>query len=630
MTQPNEPTTADQEIINLPLDRLNASPTNPRKRKGFDEQSLNELAASMRPPIGIMSPILVRKRDSRYEIVFGERRWRAAKIAGLTTAPCIVRDLTDEEVLQIQLIENKRREDLDELEEAEGYEKLLQQHNAAGEPYTVEMIAQAMGVSKGTIYARMKLLDLCEKGRQAFYDQKIDASTALLIARVSPEKIQLEALQEIIEDDMSYRTAREFIQDNYMLELKSAIFDIQDAALLKKAGTCDGCPKRTGNQPDLFEDVKSKDVCTDPVCFAMKKAAHFLIIRNKAEAEGAKIIKGPEAKKLLPYGASDGYWAKEHLNRAGLARPEDKVPNDPKGRTWGKLLDQQKLLEPKDGAKPKVMPVIIECPDKKDEIIQAINMAEAAKALREQGYEVNLRGTGGGGAPVKTEKEKAEAAKLRAQTKVESIYRARLVQAIHDKAKEDLEGANPQLRPEIFQLLAMEIYDSCKAYARKKQLVELHLGEKVAKKDPWEANEAFRKHLQTLHPQLCMLVMIDLIMAPEETVDQYTARQKPETLLSLATIHAIDAAAIKKEAEQEIKAQTAAKKDKAAAKPAKKAPKKAGKVAEGGAAGKVSKDDPAPHIFGTAKTRPAASWPFPTPGKPKAEPTETKSTEGGE
>ncbi|OIR11003.1 chromosome-partitioning protein Spo0J [mine drainage metagenome] len=590
--------------------RLHPSPTNPRKRRGLDAESLNELAESIKS-VGIAQPILVRvslqedghgafENRGNYEIIAGERRWRAAGIAGLDQVPCILLNIDDLEVLKIQLVENKQRKDLDELEEAEGYEKLLKEKTSDGKPYTVDMIAKAMGVSRGTIYARMKLLDLCEKARQALYDNQIDGSTALLIARISPEKIQLEALQDILRQEMSYRRAHDHIQRKFMLELKTAVFDIKDASLLKKAGTCDGCPKRTGNQPDLFSDVKSKDVCTDPVCFAMKKAAHFLIIRNKAEAEGAKIISGAEAKKILPSNYSPEY----QLRQNGYATPDDKIPNDPKGRTWQQALKQTKLLETKDGEKPRLQPTIIENPHEKGEIIQAFNIEQAAKALREQGYEVSLRGTSSG-KPVKTEKEKAEAEKLKAQIKAENLYRARLVQAIHTKAQEDLSGETPQLRPELFRLLAIEIFDQSKAYAAKTNLIATHLGEEGAKENTWEANKAFKKHLETLHPQTCLLIMIDLIMAPEEKAESWHVSNKhtPDTLLALATMHGIDSGSLKKQAELEIKEEIDAKKKAkaATAKPAKKAEKaKPTKPAQ--------ETTPA-----TKPARKAAEWPFPTP-----------------
>lgn len=606
--KPAQLETADFKLI--PLDQLVPSPTNPRTRRGLDEASLGELAQNILAVGGVAQPILIRKmseaqkkeswpfptpgkaeakQGDRFEIVCGERRYHASKRAGLTQIPAMLRELTDIQVLQIQLAENVQREDLDEMEEAEGYEKLMQEKDSDGKPYTAERIAEFMGVSRATIYARLKLLALCPDARDAFYDDKLEASTALLIARISPDKIQMEALKEILRQEMSYRQARDHIQRNYMLELKQAIFDIKDAVLVKKSGACTDCPKRTGNQPGLFDDVKSKDVCTDPVCFGMKKAAHFLIVRNKAEVEGAKIISGKKAQKILPSNYSQDHYLGEH----GFARPSAPIPNDPKGRTWEQALKQTKLLDAKDGKKPPIQQTLIENPHNKGEIIQAISINEAAKALREQGYEVTLRSQSG--KPVKTEKEKAEDAKLKAKTKAENLYRARLVETIHAKADHDLYGDTPQLRPEVFRLLAKEIFDQSKAYAAKNKLAEAALGEKATEMGSREITAAYPEHLDTLSPQQCMLIMIDLIMAKEEKAEDWQVKNNevPDILLALAAMHEIDAAAIKAQAEQEIKAEAEAKKKdkKPAAAPAKKA----------------KAPEPAP-------VRKSGGWPFPTPG----------------
>jgi ParB/RepB/Spo0J family partition protein len=585
----NAPAKQQETQIRLPIDKLEPSKTNPRTRKGLDAVSLNEMAASIKA-VDILQPILARPITSKpgiNEIVCGERRWRGAKLAALADVPVIIRDLSDDEVLRIQLIENVQREDLDELEEAEGYERLMKQNDAKGQPYTADRIAELSGVSRATIYSRLKLLSLCPKAREEFYQGKLDASTALLIARVSPEKIQLEALADIIQRDMSYRDARDWIQRRYMLELKEAIFDIKDATLVKKSGSCTDCQKRTGNQPELFGDVKSKDVCTDAVCFGMKKAAHFLIVRNKAEAEGATIIAGAAAKKILPYSHSEDYY----LEQSGFTSPSSKIPNDPKGRTWAQAIKQTKA---------PIQATIIENPHEKGEIIQAINMADAAKALREQGYEITLRNQST--RPVKTDKEKDAERKLKVKTKAENIYRQRLIDEIHTKAEQELICDNPQLRPVVFRLIAKEVFDQSKAYAAKKKLTITALGEKAEKMQSYESNRAFLKHLDTLTPQQCLLIMIDLIMATEEKVEEWQVSNKdtPDTLLALATIHKIDADAIKKKAEQEVTIEAEAKQK------AREAKKPAVKKA-------AAKPQIAPQ---TAKTPAPAEWPFPTPGSP--------------
>jgi hypothetical protein len=115
---------------------------------------------------------------------------------------------------------------------------------------------------------------------------------------------------------MSYREAHQHILNNYMLKLSSAPFDTKDEQLLAKAGACGPCPKRTGNQADLFGDVKSADVCTDPKCFDDKRQAHFRVAAADLEAKGFKVIAGDAAKKVLPH------WEhSQRLRRRQLHQP---------------------------------------------------------------------------------------------------------------------------------------------------------------------------------------------------------------------------------------------------------------------------------------------------------------------
>lgn len=172
------------EFANLPLEQLAPSPTNPRKT--FDDVKLDELARSIGQH-GILEPILVRRDPDPeppvvYEVVAGERRYRAATIAEVETVPCIVRELTDREVLEIQVIENLQRDDLHPLEEAEGYSALVKQ---AG--YDVEKIAERIGRSKKYVYDRVKLLELVPELRGPFLEGEITAGHAILLARLSPD-----------------------------------------------------------------------------------------------------------------------------------------------------------------------------------------------------------------------------------------------------------------------------------------------------------------------------------------------------------------------------------------------------------------------------------------------------------
>lgn len=292
----------------IPLKRLTPSPLNHRKH--FDAAKMKELEDSVRVQ-GVIQPIVARPINGTetFEVVAGERRFRAAKAAGLVDLPAVVRELTDTQALELQVIENGQRVDVHPLEEAEGYEALLACPGADGRKYSVDDVAAKIGKSKAFVYARLKLCALTKKGREAFYAGKLDASRALLLARIPVPELQDEALEVLTGGEygyggpeaMSFREAADFIQQRYMLRLKDAPFQTGDAALLPAAGACTACPKRTGNQPELFGDVKGADVCTDPKCFADKKAAHVVKLRAAAEATGQKVITGKEAKKLVKF-----------------------------------------------------------------------------------------------------------------------------------------------------------------------------------------------------------------------------------------------------------------------------------------------------------------------------------------
>lgn len=288
----------------IPLDEIRPSPHNPRKT--FDLPALVELAQSITEK-GVQVPILVRPVNGHYEIVYGERRWRAATRAELEVMPCIVRELDDREALEAATIENAARQDLSALEEGDAFKTL---HETYG--YSAEQIAAKVGKSKATVYARMKLAELGEEARAAVAEGKLDASIALLVARIPNDKLQAEAAKALAEeahqiwraDDggLSYREASNIIQSRYMTRLEGALFDTADETLVPDAGACGPCPKRTGNQGELFGDVDSADVCTDTACFGRKKDAAWKRQRKDAEAKGLKVLSDKDAKKMFSYG----------------------------------------------------------------------------------------------------------------------------------------------------------------------------------------------------------------------------------------------------------------------------------------------------------------------------------------
>jgi ParB/RepB/Spo0J family partition protein len=291
------------------------SQTNPRSRTA-DEKSLADLVESVRRH-GVLQPVLVRRRpdvdaaEAPFEIVCGHRRHAAASAAGLRTIPALVRELSDVEALEVQVVENLQRENLHPLEEAEGYARLTRDHG-----YTVEQLATKLGKSRAYVYGRLALTKLPKVARDVFWKNEMSASLALLIARIPHEGLQKQAAEEILKGDfdgyeggkpvygaMTVGEARDLIEEKYMLDMRAAPFSILDAELVPKAGPCSVCPKRTGNVPDLFGDLpKGKDLCTDPPCFRAKAAAAWDRESAAVKSSGTRILTIEQSERALSAG----------------------------------------------------------------------------------------------------------------------------------------------------------------------------------------------------------------------------------------------------------------------------------------------------------------------------------------
>jgi ParB/RepB/Spo0J family partition protein len=324
----------DQKMAFIDISQVTPSKTNPRK--DFKESTMKELIESVREK-GILQPVLVRPLGKdEYELVCGERRFRAAKKAGLKEIPAIVRDMDDKTSLEVQLIENMQRSDVHPLEEAEGYEQLIAQHGYAG----AEQIAAKVGKSKSYIYGCMRLLALVEKLRKFFYEGRMDKSIALLLARI-PESMQEKAAKDIgLGEDtksplMSYKMASDLLRTMYTTTLSEALFDIKDGTLLEGCGACSTCPHRSGNQHDLFGDIESADICTNPPCFQKKIEAHYGRIKESAELSGRKMMSFKDCKKSFRDGELMS-WMPVASNYVDL---NSVCEEDPKERKYMKLID---------------------------------------------------------------------------------------------------------------------------------------------------------------------------------------------------------------------------------------------------------------------------------------------------
>lgn len=295
----NAPTSPHLAVPAIPVDQIVPSPTNPRRT--IDEAYLAELATSIKAH-GVIQPITVRpnpdpRRAALYEIVVGECRWRAAKLAGLTEIPGFWRDLDDRQVLEIQVIENLQRRDIHHLEEAEGYARLIERHG-----YTGDAIAEKIGKSRSYVYGRLKLTALHAPAREAFLAGKMGADTALLIARIPGAALQKKATKEVTQsyngEPMTFRAAKDHIRYHFTVQMCAATWPLDDAALVPAAGSCAACPKRSVNSPELCADLGGTDICTDPQCFDDKRAARHLQRIELAEARGIPVLTGDAVKDV--------------------------------------------------------------------------------------------------------------------------------------------------------------------------------------------------------------------------------------------------------------------------------------------------------------------------------------------
>ena len=192
-------------VRNVPVDRIEPNPENPRL--SFEEGALDELAASIREH-GVLQPILVRPRGpGRFQLVAGERRWRAAQQAGMTTVPALIEDLDDDDALEIAIIENLQREDLAPLEEASMYEKMIKEHG-----YSVRKLAQKLGKDKGYLENRLRLADAPPEIRELVSLRKDTLSHAYELMKVEDPKRRKRLAAAVASGELSLVKLRERIE----------------------------------------------------------------------------------------------------------------------------------------------------------------------------------------------------------------------------------------------------------------------------------------------------------------------------------------------------------------------------------------------------------------------------------
>ena len=182
-------------------------PNREQPRKHFDEEALNELAESIKH-YGLISPILVQDKKDHYEIIAGERRWRAAKIAGLKEVPVIIREYTEREIAEIALIENVQREDLNPIEEAMGYKRLIEEFDLKQEE-----VAECVSKSRSAITNSLRLLKLSEEVQKFLVDGELSMGHARALLAVEDSEKQTFLAKKIINEKLSVRDVEKLVKN---------------------------------------------------------------------------------------------------------------------------------------------------------------------------------------------------------------------------------------------------------------------------------------------------------------------------------------------------------------------------------------------------------------------------------
>lgn len=302
----SSPLRADLRVELVPLELIDPSPYNPRRAMPGDPR-LEELTASIRA-VGVLQPILVRPAapgGERYEIVAGERRWAAARAAGLEVIPATVRMLTNAEAVELQVVENLQREDLTPLEESAGVQSLLDLAR-----WSLEDVAQRIGRSRSWVVQRARLRTLSSSWRERLADPGSPVSRwpvghLVVLARLEP------AAQDLLGEAAAWfpnwvprRDEIEGRVNNLLREVGKAPWAVDDVTLYPEAGSCETCSKRSGCHPHLFDEEDgvvtlgaSTDVCLDAVCWGEKLERH--VARREVEL---RVKHGSEVLRLAGRG----------------------------------------------------------------------------------------------------------------------------------------------------------------------------------------------------------------------------------------------------------------------------------------------------------------------------------------
>ena len=224
----------ESDIVELPLTEIRSNPYQPRKE--FDEESLKEFADSIKEH-GVIQPIIVKKSIKGYELIAGERRTRASKMAGKETIPAIIRDFNDDEMMEIALIENIQRENLNPIEEAEALNKIIEKNNL-----TQEEASKKFGKSRSYITNILGLLRLPEKTKKYVTEGKLSMGHARVLSKLTDEEEINELAKRIIEEGLSVREVEKINSATSKPKVKKPVvtntrYSIYENLMREKIGT---------------------------------------------------------------------------------------------------------------------------------------------------------------------------------------------------------------------------------------------------------------------------------------------------------------------------------------------------------------------------------------------------------
>ena len=206
LTERNKKIPVNEKDQILYIDINDIKPNKNQPRKTFDKEKIQELAESIREN-GVIQPLLIRKASTGYEIVAGERRWRASRVAGLHKIPCIIRDFDEKQNMIVAIIENMQREDLDAIEEAMGLNEMIRKFK-----FTQEQVSGALGKSRAYIANSLRLLKLPENIQKLIQEGKISAAHGRTIITVNDPNVQDEICKKIIKNGLSVRATERLVE----------------------------------------------------------------------------------------------------------------------------------------------------------------------------------------------------------------------------------------------------------------------------------------------------------------------------------------------------------------------------------------------------------------------------------